>query len=212
MVCEEALLRNHLNTLHEWISDILVRISMKPLYANVIEGERLKLLEYARSAAKKYANDVGHTLIDMILRDKQGAITYGLQIFRVLVNLLHFFGESFVSQLKGYTINLREALIQAIQPPPRVDWSKLTKQQVEDHARKTGYILTLPDSCFLKPNNSNSAIIWLNRFLWMSRCTLLLRNINNNGTVTTRKHLRQQEPRAPAAAKRFRQTTGDEAM
>lgn len=214
----EALLWNHFNTAHKWIHDKLTRISEQHKIVNDDSNKKQELLEKAQLAAKNYIDDVGKELKDMLLKKNQNAIIHGLQIFNGLINLVRFFADSFGFLLReyvAYVATLGEEYIQAIRPPPRIDWSKLKKNEVEKYAHDTGYNLQLPDVCF-KIIRSASAVLWLIHFLWMSRCTLLQAQAKLNiytkhgGTVTKRKHYgsdgQNQSAAAATAAKRNRQS------
>lgn len=201
----EALLWDHFDTVHKWIHDKLAKISEDRGFSSIDPGEMSQLLQEAQSAAKSYIDDVGQALKHMLLKNAQNAIGYGLQIFEVFINLVRFFGRSFVWQLDLYKAKQKTKLIQAIRPPPRVNWSRLTRLQVENYANGTGYALSLPPDCFEVIQNT-SALQWLKKFFWMSKCTLQQAQLNRNRgeTVTIRKEFEPVGQDESAATKKTR--------
>lgn len=204
------MLRSQFNTLYEWIHAELAKIAGEFLLGQLHPKKITELFRTAQSAANGYANNVGRTFTDILLENKEKAIKFGLKTFEGIKNLLSFFGDSLAFQLNKHADNLESDLIQAIQPPPGIDWAKMTKEQVENHAQNKGYNLILPDHCFMI-SSGKSIIEWLGLFLWMSRCSLSPGSPDNAGSAIQKKRLRTPG-RRQLVGKRLRHRLEDVAM
>lgn len=217
VTCEEALLRNQLNTLGQSVHQKLAIIAEEKEFSEVDPERKAELLRITQSAAHEYANDVGGALTERLLKhNKTKAITFGSKIFQGFIDLVNFFGDSLKSQLdmERKHPNVERRLIRAIKPPPKDDWTEMTKQNLEAHNSGIAYNLILPNTCFQR-SEGRSIIKWLQLFLYMSKCLLSHSNPSSSTPVKRKQRsadLRDINPERLKRSKRRHQTNGDLSM